>query len=420
MINNVENHLRDACQLTGANWVVIADREKGRWFVSTAHSLPKSKYTGLTKFLAQEDINVWLESAFQGNDIRSVSLPEGSKLEAGRLYGFAMSDLSQVILVGANHQNATERRIWELVAGLMQSQSSGIAVENYLPNLQTELAYDLPRALDRVLSNFVHVAKPQGAWLAIHRGEMLDVSAQWNDSRVAGLSISVETNRLLRRLNRTLTDLAVGIDQLEWQDLPHAVRKSTKFWVCFPLIIGQRLIGAVALWGQDEFSPQELVKLRELAKQVSQSVEIIVTFNELTGHLGRLAMLNDFALTISSAQNLEQIARRMFGHLARSFDTELIALYLPSTDGRLVREFRNIGGKFSSQSTSLSGHPILPYLKGRVLRVSDSASDFKPVYAGARSGLVVPLKYRNQAVGLLTLESMRADALASTMNISWL
>ena len=410
MINNVENHLRDACQLTGANWVVIADREKGRWFVSTAHSLPKSKYTGLTKFLAQEDINAWLESAFQGNDIRSVSLPEGSKLEAERLYGFAMGKLSQVILVGANHQNATERRIWELVAGLMQSQSSGTAVENYIPNLQTELAYDLPRALDRVLSNFVHVAKPQGAWLAIYRGEMLDVSAQWNDSRVAGLSISVETNRLLRRLNRTLTDLAVEIDQPEWQDLPHAVRKSTKFWVCFPLIIGQRLIGAVALWGQDEFSPQELVKLRELARQVSQSVEIIVTFNELTGHLGRLAMLNDFALTISSAQNLEQIARRMFGHLARSFDTDLIALYLPSTDGRLVREFRNIGGKFSSQSAPLSGHPILPFLKGRVLRVSDSASDFKPVYAGARSGLVVPLKYRNQAVGLLTLESMRADA----------
>ncbi len=273
------------------------------------------------------------------------------------LYGFPMNELSQVILVGANHQNATERHIWELVAGLMQSQASNNVAENYLPNLQTELAYDMPRALDRVLSNFVHVAKPQGAWLAIRRGEMLDVAAQWNDSRVAGLSISIETNRILRRLNRTLAELVVTDDQPEWQELPHAVRKSTNYWVCFPLVIGQRLIGAVALWSQEEFSQQELMKLRELAKQVSQSVEIMVTFNELTGHLGRLAMLNDFALTISSAQNLDQIARRMFGHLARSFNTELIALYLPSTDGRLMREFRNQGGKFSSQSTSLTGHP---------------------------------------------------------------
>jgi signal transduction histidine kinase len=410
MIKNVENHLKDACQLTGANWVVIADREKGQWSVSVAHSLQKSKQTGLAKFLAQEEIGAWLESTLQGADIRSVPVPESARLEAARLYGFPMNELSQVILVGANHQSATERHIWELVAGLMQSQSSNGQVENYLPSLQAELAYDMPHALDRVLSNFVHAVKPQGAWLAIRRGDMFDVAAQWNDSRVAGLSISVETNRILRRVNRTLTDLAVAVDQPEWQDLPHLVRKSTKYWVCLPLVISQRVIGAVALWSQEEFAPKEIIKLREIAKQVSQSVEIIVTFNELTGHLGRLAMLNDFALTISSAQNLDQIARRMFGHLVRSFDTELITLYLPSTDGRLLREFRNNGGKFSSQSTSLSGHPILPLLKGRVLRVSDSASDFKPVYAEARSALVVPLKYRSEAVGLLALESTRPEA----------
>jgi signal transduction histidine kinase len=410
MIKNIEIHLKEACQLTGANWAVIADREKGRWFVGNAYSLPKSKHTGLAKFLAQQDINAWLEGALQGDDVRSVSLPENTKLDAVRLYIFPMIELSQMLLVGAGHQNATERHIWELVAGLLQSQVSDSVVENYLPNFQTELAYDMPRALDRVLTNFVHVAKPQGAWLAIRSGEMLDIAAQWNDSRVAGLSISIETNRILRRLNRTLSDLVVANDSSEWQDLPHVVRKSTKYWVCYPLVIGQRLIGAVALWGQEEFLPQELIKLRDLAKGVSQPVEIIVTFNELTGHLGRLAMLNDFALTISSAQNLDQIARRVFGHLARSFDTELIALYLPSTDGRLVREFRNRDGKFSSQSTSLPGHHILPFLKGRVLRVSDSAADFKPVYAGARSGLVAPLKYRSQAVGLLELESTRPDA----------
>jgi signal transduction histidine kinase len=411
MIKNIEVHLRDACQLTGAHWAVIADRERGGWIVANAHSLTKNNQKALVKFLSQPEINIWLEGAFQGKEMHPVLFPENIKLDAAdHLYGYPMIGISQVLLVGANHRNATERRIWGLVANLLQSQTSNNDIESYLPNFQTELAYDLPKALDRVLTNFVRVAKPQGAWLAIRRGDMLDIAAQWNDTRVSGLSISIEMNSILRRLNRTLADLEAISDQPEWQDLPHLVRKSTKYWICLPLVIGQRLIGAVALWGQAKFSLQELIKLKELAKQVSPSVEIIVTFNELTGHLGRMAMLNDFALTISSAQNLDQIARRVFGHLARSFDTELISLYLPSTDGRLVREFRNRDGKFSSQSTSSSGHYIFPFLKGRVLRIGDSAPDFNPVYTGSRSALVVPLKYRSQTNGLLAIESLRPDA----------
>jgi len=410
MIKNLEAHLRETCKLTDASWAVFADREKGCWFVEAAHSLPKFKQNVLVKYLAQEETSKWLESALHGDDIQFINLPENTKLEALRLYAFPLIEQSQLILVGANHQNANERQTWKIVAGLMQSQEAELVAENFLPDLQTEMAYDMPSALDRILSNFVRVAKPQGAWLAIRSGDMLEVTAQWNDSRVAGLSLSIESNKILRRLNRTLADLAVANNQPEWQDLPHQVRKSTSNWICFPFVIGQRLIGAIALWGQDEFLPQELKKLRRLAKQVSQSVEVIVTFNELTRHLGRLAMLNDFTLTISSAQNIDQIARRMFGHLARSFNTELIGLYIPSMDGRLVREFRNREGKFSSQTTSLAGHHVLPFLKGRILRLSESAPDFKPVYAGARSGLIVPLRYRRQTIGLLELESTRPDA----------
>ncbi len=90
-------------------------------------------------------------------------------------------------------------------------------------------------------------------------------------------------------------------------------------WCCFPLIIGQRLIGVVALVAPyRNLMRMNGPRLREIAKRVSSSVEVIVTFSELTDHLRRLGMLNDFALTISSAQNLDQIARRVFGLLSRS------------------------------------------------------------------------------------------------------
>lgn len=410
MIKNVETHLKQACQLTGARWAVLADCESGRWFIESAYHLAKSKQPVLTKFLAQAPATAWLASAQKGEDVRYVSLPEDSRLGTVRLYVFPLLETSQVILAGADQQNAAARGIWQMVASLMHSQESKNADESYLPSLQTELAYDMPRALDRVLANFVHTVNPQGAWLAILRGDTLEIVVQWNDSRVAGLSLSIESSRLLRRLNRTLTDMAAVKDRPEWDSLPHAVRKSTRYFLCLPLVIGHQLIGAVALWARAEFHPRELKKLRELAKQASPSVEVIVTFNELTGHLRRLAMLNDFALTISSAQNLDQIARRVFGHLARTFDTDLITLYLPSMDGRLVREFRNRGGKFSSQTSALAGHLTLPLLKGRVSRLSDFSPDFKPLNADARSSLIVPLKYRGQTVGLLSLESTRPDA----------
>ncbi len=121
-------------------------------------------------------------------------------------------------------------------------------------------------------------------------------------------------------------------------------------------------------------------------------------------------MLNEFTLTVSSAQNLDQIARRVFGLLSRSFGTELISLYLPTTDERLVREFRTEDGTFQAGSRAYLGHPILPYLNGRSLRLNLPSADFQPARPGARSGLLAPLKYRGQTIGLLSLESIWPEA----------
>ena len=411
MSPNLEAQFKEACQITHATWAVLAEREGGRWFVRAAHHFAKPKQLVLTKFLSQESVDSWLAIALKGDSTRSVSLPADTKLEGGRIFVFPLADTSQVILVGSEQQSAASQRIWRLAAGLIQSASSDIAKENYLPSLQSELPYDMPRALDNVLANFTRTVDAQGAWLAIRRGDMLDILAHSNDPRAMNLSLPIESNSLLRRMNRTLTEIAAEKDRPEWDNLPHVNRKSnTRYWICLPLVLGHRLIGAVSLWGADEFDQEAWNRLRELARQLSPSVEVIVTFNEMTGHLRRLAMLNDFALTVSSAQNLDQIARRVFGLLSRSFSTELIALYLPSMDGRLVREYGNRDGKFSAQSTALAGHFILPFLNGRILRLSDSTPEFNPIYPNARSSLLVPLNYRGQTIGMLSLESKRLDA----------
>ena len=406
----MEHHLKNACQLTSASWAALADCEKGKWFVETAYRLPKAKRGALERTLGQTDVGEWIAQVLQGNGGGPLALPESAKLGPGRVYAFGLDGNSEIILVGASALTAKDQRTWRLFADLIRKPSTDDSGDMYLPSMQAELAYDLPRAVDRVLAGFVRDVEVQGAWLGIRRGDLLEVAAQRNDSRLQDIALPIEANRLLRRVQRSLTEVVVHGGEPDWESLPHAVRKSTQYWICLPLVIGRRLIGAVGLWATQELAPQQVKALRDLARRVSQPVEVIVTFNELTGHLRRLAMLNEFALAVSSAHNLDQIARRVFGYLERSFHTELIAMYLPSIDGRLVREYRNREGKFSTQTVALPEHPIVPFLRGRILRLADTAPDFRPMYPAARSTLIVPLKYRSQTIGLLSLESTRPDA----------
>jgi len=124
-------------------------------------------------------------------------------------------------------------------------------------------------------------------------------------------------------------------------------------------------------------------------------------------------MLNDFAITISSGRNLDQIARRMFALLSRAFGTELIGLYLLSSDNRLLNEYRSSDGNMTSTVRSADEHPIAPLLKGeQKVRLGDVQGDGSfPLYEGALSGLYVPLRFRGQTIGVLCVESNRKDAL---------
>ncbi len=398
--------------MSGADWAALARREGGQWLIHTSHHLSKPALRALNDFLDQDSAANKLAGALNGGALRPLTLPQSAKLKASRLYVFPVPKSSQALLVGCRQLSKNGRDLWRLVSEWVASEPPPV-VDEFLPDVQAELSYDMPRALDRVLANFVRPVNPQGAWLAIRRGDTLDIVSQWNDPNRNELSLSIDTNSLLRHLNRTRTEIAITREAAEWGQIPHpAMKPNSRIWCCFPLIVGKRLIGAVALWRHSELDQGEWSRLHEIALRISSSVEVIVTFSELTNHLRRLGMLNDFALTISSAQNLDQIARRVFGLLSRSFSTELISLYIPSADERLMREFFNREGRFTIQSAALAGHPASAFLKSsRSLRLDDSSpADFKPFYSEARSALIVPLKYRGHMVGLLSLESLRPAA----------
>lgn len=409
---SIETQLKDATQLSEAGWAALAERVGGAWLLRAIYKLSKSAQNELMEMMASPVVDAWLCGALSGGYSRFTSTPDESKLNTTRVYAFPVNGTSQSILVGADELSATGQKVWKLTASLLSGRFAAPS-QAFLPDLQTGVAFDLPLALEKVLGAFVQAVPCQGAWLAIRRGESLDIQAEWNSPKAKGTSMLIDENPILRRVNRSLADVFITRSQPNWDNLPYgSLKAGTNVWVCLPLVIGQRLIGVIAVWRQKEFDQSERGQLRDLAARAPQSVEVVVTFSEMASHLRRLGLLNDFVLTVSSAQNLDQIARRMFGLLTRAFNTELIALFLRSSDGRVLRDYRMFEGRLNVISVSLDGHSMQSILKeGRVRRVAESTREgFIGVHKGARSELVVPLKYRGQPTGVLVIESVYAEA----------
>ncbi len=410
--NNIEAKLKEALQLTDADWVVLSERVGGAWVIRSSCKLNKASHDELLNILALPSINAWLSGAVTGGYSRFSAIPKNKKIAQARFYAFPIIGTSKILLIGADEQTTTAQKIWKLTASLL-TDSSPHPSPPLLPDLQTGLAFNLPLALEKVLGAFTSIVPSQGAWLAIRRGDWLDIQAQSNVSNTTNESMPIDENPILRRVNRSLAEVVLSPDQPNWDLLPHApIKANTTAWLSVPLMIGHRLIGVVSLWREKEFSLTERSQLRELAVQISPSVETVVTFSEMTAHLRRLGLLNDFVLTVSSAQNLDQIARRLIALLERAFNTELIALFLRSSDGRVLRDYRTIEGKLNVISLPASGHPIQSVLKdGRVRRISDSSrEEFIGIHKQSKSELIAPLRYRGQATGALIIESASAEA----------
>ena len=417
----IETQLKEASQLTNATWAALVEREAGKWRIISHFHLGKRAQPTLVKFLSKAEVDSWLCGALSGGQSRSVSLSNLSTLDAARLFAFPLTGVSRVVLAGADQLTNESQRLWRLVISGMQTESapgdtsalSSVAASLLIPDLNSENPYDLPRALDRALTSFVRLVSVQSGWLAIRRGDSLEVRAQWNAPSCADLVLSIDAHTLFRRMSNNLTPMVVHRGDELWSQIPHkGLKSNTRLWTCVPLVIGQRLIGALVLWRTSDFKGDEWNRMIDFATQVAPAIETIITFDEMSGHLLRLGMLNDFAITVSSGRNLDQIARRMFALLARAFGTELIVLYLLSSDNRLLNEYRTVDGNMTSTVRSAEEHKIAPLLaNGQKVRLGEIQADVNlPLYDRALSGLYVPLRFRGQTIGMLCVESLRSNA----------
>jgi len=416
--NGINYRLKEATQIAGASWVAYLERQVGQWRFQDSYRLTKTRTSNLVEYLGQSSVDAWLCGALGSRSSRSRAVPEGLNIGCERLFAYPIEGSTGVLLVGGVEQNGTSQRVWKLVASTLSKgdaegpEVSPVVSDTLVPAIQEGVPYDLPVALDKVIATIAQQVPCQGAWLAVRRGDSLEIQAQWRMPQGKGVSLSVDTNDVLHKIITSRAGLRFERNQKDWKDIPQIGLKSTTgAWGCVPLVVGQRLIGMVALWRLRAFTDQEWKQLVNLVARSAPSVEVIITFTELSGHLSRLAMLNDFVLTVSSGHNIDQIARRVFALLARAFQTEISSLYLLSTDERIVREYKNDDGKVLVANAGLAGHPMAELFKGgQITRYNRSIDTEAPFMSEtAQEMMLVPLRYRGRTNGLLTMEKSRAE-----------
>ncbi|MBT7776169.1 MAG: GAF domain-containing protein [Anaerolineae bacterium] len=370
----------------------------------------------MKKYFELKTVDNWLCGALTGGKSRSRKLSKDLDLGATCIFIFPLKESQKLIIVGAEELSKKEKQIWRLLTNSGSFFSTSVALQPadaFIFGGQAPVPYDLPHSLERILKRIVQYIPCKAACLAIYEDENLKIEAHWNAPKVLGIELLLGDSTLLTQFKKKSEPILLDRNHSDWKKIAKEIAPiKAEVWGALPLMVGQRLIGIVLLWKNEPFSEDEWLKLQQFGIYAAASVELFVTFAEMANHLRRQAMLNDFALIVSSAKNLGQIVRRVFALLARIFGSEMMALFLLSSDEKTLREYRNLERRTTPRTEFVENHPMEKFIRdGKNVRIENSATqDYKLGDKNMQSALLVPLRYRGEVIGILALESKETAA----------
>ncbi len=129
-------------------------------------------------------------------------------------------------------------------------------------------------------------------------------------------------------------------------------------------------------------------------------------------NLDNFQLLIDMAEAASAGADTDQVARSVVKRLQRTFNTDMVAVFLLSGDGKMLREHGAEPGsapRVIPVETSLAGYTAETGTLVRVDEISQ-APRFLPQGRPVRSVLAVPLKYQGKQIGALLVQSSQPAA----------
>ena len=207
------------------------------------------------------------------------------------------------------------------------------------------------------------------------------------------------------------------------QELPAAARRlgiksvdgRLRTWCGVPIHFSDGALGVLAAGDFDRentINQEQFALMQVLADEVASAIENARLFQKERRRSSHLALLNELAQKAASVLNPNELLDSICGEVRSAFDRDLARIEVvdPQKNELIVEAQAGYGaellgrriryGEGLSGTAATSREPVLANSVLRDLR-------YVALHPGVRSALSLPLRYRDDLLGVLSLESLR-------------
>ena len=192
-------------------------------------------------------------------------------------------------------------------------------------------------------------------------------------------------------------------------DLIEGVRSE----LAIPLLSRNRLVGVLDIESPQPnyFQPYHQRVLTLLASQLAVAIDNALLYESLVSKSEMLETLNEIGKELSSILDLEQLLKKVAEQLRRVFHYHIFSILLVDEEEQVLRSWLSV--KYNRDAKEKSRIPLGKGLVGtavtkkRPLLINDVTKDprYISVTPETRSELVIPLIYKDKAIGVFDLQS---------------
>jgi signal transduction histidine kinase len=273
---------------------------------------------------------------------------------------------------------------------------------------------DLPKVAARVLDVTVKYLPCDTATLFLRYGDEMRVCAVHNlPAELIGVDLNL-SGPLLDELMEARAPVWLDDVQTDSRFIytPHSGH--IRGWLAAPLVIGERVIGQISLDSTQvgRFAADDAAFLSGLARQAAMALENAQLYGEATRRLQQMAILNEIFSAALSAQDFDEIVRRLLFAMKRSLGYEIIDVFMinQTANGAVMRLAAAGGtGRLIKWGEGIAGRTAA---QGRPLLVEDlgESAEYEALTPDMRSALSVPIRIGERVIGVIEAQSRRPAA----------